>query len=95
MPNPTLSQAQKKSLKQRAHHLKPVVLMGQAGLTEGVMHEIELALNHHELIKIKVTADDRVARQQVIESICSQLEASLIQSVGHIAVIYRKRPETD
>ncbi len=79
----------KKMLRSKAHSLKPVVIIGQAGLTDPVYEEIELALNHHELIKIKIRNDDRLFRKTTIEEICTAKKADLIQSIGQIAVIYR------
>ena len=79
----------KKMLRSKAHTLKPVVIIGQAGLTDSVYEEIELALDHHELIKIRIRSDDRLARKTAIEKICTEKKADLIQSIGQIAVIYR------
>lgn len=82
---------QKKKLKSQAHNLKPVVMIGQAGLTTSVLAEIELALNSHELIKIKIRAE-RDERQQISEQICSETLAELIQTIGQIIVLYRLNP---
>ncbi|MBV5302492.1 MAG: ribosome assembly RNA-binding protein YhbY [Methylococcales bacterium] len=82
---------QKKKLKSQAHNLKPVVMIGQAGLTTGVLAEIELALNSHELIKVKIRAE-RDERQVLSEKICNETKAELIQSIGQIIVIYRLNP---
>ncbi len=81
----------KKKLKSEAHSLKPVVMIGQSGLTDTVLAEIELALNHHELIKIKIRAE-RDERKLICEKICTQSGAELIQSIGQIVVIYRLNP---
>jgi RNA-binding protein len=81
----------KKKLKSEAHSLKPVVMIGQSGLTNAVLAEIELALNHHELIKIKVRAE-RDARKLISEKICTNTDAELIQSIGSCVVIYRLNP---
>ena len=67
-------------------------MIGQAGLTEAVLKEIELALNTHELIKIKIRAE-REQRKQIQQQICTETKAELIQSIGQIIVIYRKKPE--
>ena len=80
----------RKKLRTKAHSLKPVIMIGQNGLTEAVLAEINLALNHHELIKIRVRTADREARKQMTAEICLQTEAELIQSIGQIAVLYRK-----
>lgn len=77
-------------LRQLAHHLKPVVILGNAGLTQTVLAEIERALVDHELIKLRVNAEDRAARQRATAQICQETGAALIQSVGHVVVIYRR-----
>lgn len=82
----------KKKLKAQAHSLKPVIMIGQAGLTDGVLAETEIALNTHELIKIKIRAE-RDERKQISEKICAKTGAALVQSIGQIAVIYRLNPK--
>jgi RNA-binding protein len=84
--------ALKKKLKAQSHSLKPVVMVGQAGLTDAVLAETEIALNTHELIKVKIRAE-RDERNQISEKICTSTGASLIQSIGQIAVIYRLNPK--
>lgn len=81
-----------KVLKQQAHHLKPVVSIGNKGLTDAVLLEIDQALNAHELIKIKVALpkDDCIT---TISTIINTQDASLIQHIGHMVVIYRKLRE--
>ncbi|MGC8854279.1 MAG: ribosome assembly RNA-binding protein YhbY [Halothiobacillaceae bacterium] len=82
---------QVRHLRALAHHLKPVVLLGQHGLTEAVLAEIELALEHHELIKVRVPGMEREDKKDVIEVICKRTGAERVQSIGHIAVLFRKR----
>ncbi len=82
----------KKQLRAKAHGLKPVVITGQAGVSDAVLNEINLALDHHELIKIRVNAEDREQRREMGEYICSETGAELIQSIGHIITIFRKNP---
>ena len=82
---------QVRHLRALAHNLKPVVLLGQHGLTEAVMAEIELALEHHELIKVRVPGMDREDKRDVIEVICERSGAELVQAIGHMAVLFRKR----
>jgi RNA-binding protein len=84
--------ASKKKLKAQAHGLKPVIIVGQAGLTDAVLAEIEIALNTHELIKIKIRAE-RDDRKQISEKICVSTGAELIQSIGQVTVIYRLNPK--
>ncbi|MBN1378966.1 MAG: ribosome assembly RNA-binding protein YhbY [Gammaproteobacteria bacterium] len=88
-----LTQKQKKTLRNLAHELKPVVMIGQHGLTDSVLNEIELSINHHELIKIKVNAGDREQRAAFIEQIAEHTQSELIHKVGHMAVFYRRNPD--
>jgi len=82
---------QTKELKTRAHMLKPIIMIGQAGLTEAVLKEIEIALDIHELLKIKVRAE-RDERKEIFQQICIDTKAEKIQSIGQVIVIYRKKP---
>ncbi len=72
-----------------AHNLNPVVMIGNQGLTENIIKEIEVSLNAHELIKIKVAGDDREARKAIYQSICDQTHATGIHHIGKQLVIYR------
>ncbi len=92
-PQPALSHAQRRALKQRAHHLKPVVLLGAAGLTEPVLAEVEAALEHHELIKVRVNAGDRDLRDAQVRTLVEETAAALVQRIGNIAVLYRANPD--
>ncbi|KDM90502.1 ribosome assembly RNA-binding protein YhbY [Photobacterium galatheae] len=85
-----LSTKQKQYLKGLAHSLKPVVLMGANGLTEAVLSEIELALSHHELIKVKVAAEERETKQLIVEAIVRETQAEKVQVIGNILVLYRQ-----
>ncbi|GLP97081.1 ribosome assembly RNA-binding protein YhbY [Paraferrimonas sedimenticola] len=85
-----LSNKQKQHLKGLAHSLKPVVLLGANGLTEGVLAEINLALDHHELIKVKVASEDREMKAMVIDAIVRETSAVKVQTIGHILVLYRQ-----
>ena len=80
-------------LKARAHALKPVVLIGNQGLSEAVIKEINRALNDHELIKVKIASTDREERQAGIAAICEATKAELVQTIGHIGVFYRPRAD--
>ncbi|MFT5504038.1 MAG: RNA-binding protein [Gammaproteobacteria bacterium] len=84
-----------KALRAEAHRLKlkPVILMGQKGLTDNVHLEIERAINHHELVKIKLAAGDREEKKSCIESICQHHKCHLIQSIGHVIIVFRENPE--
>ncbi|HKM27442.1 MAG TPA: YhbY family RNA-binding protein [Thiopseudomonas sp.] len=88
----SLTQEQKKQFKSIGHHLKPIVTIADNGLTESVLAELDRALNDHELIKIQLRAerDDRTA---LIEQLCAQSSSLLVQSIGKVALIYRKNPQ--
>lgn len=72
-----------------AHSLNPVVMIGNNGLTESVLKEIEVNLNAHELIKIKVTGDDRELRVQMLADICDKCNATAVHHIGKQLVVYR------
>jgi RNA-binding protein len=86
-----LLENQKRDLRQRGHALKPVVMIGNAGLSEAVVREIDRSLEHHELMKVRLGGADRESKKRLIESICESCHAELVQSIGHIALIYRKQ----
>ncbi|MDC0602939.1 ribosome assembly RNA-binding protein YhbY [Aliiglaciecola sp.] len=88
-----LSNKQKQYLKGLAHSLKPVVQLGNNGLTEGVVAEIDNALSHHELIKIKVPTDDREEKQLMMEAIIRETNAIKLQVIGHTMVMFRQSEE--
>lgn len=85
-----ISPTQKKSFRAKAHNLKPIIIIGSQGLTTAVQAEINNALDAHELLKIRVNALDREERKSMTEEICRIQQAELIQTIGHIIVIYRK-----
>jgi len=80
----------KRQLKSQAHSLKPVVMIGSSGLSEAVHNEIELALDAHELIKVRVSHEDREVRKALTGEISKNNRAELIGSIGHIIILYRK-----
>ncbi len=86
----SLSPEQRREYRAIAHHLKPVIIVGDKGLSEGLQEELERALNDHELIKIKVANPDREARQEAMHELCKAAGAELVQSIGKIAVILRR-----
>jgi len=88
-----ISEKQKRWLKKQVHHLKPVVTLGQAGLTEPVLAEIEIALDHHELIKIKVNAGDRDQRDDAIEMIAIRTASDPVSRIGNTAAFFRPNPK--
>ena len=86
-----------KNLRAESHRLKlkPVVMIGQHGLGDNVHHEIDNALSHHELIKIRVPGQERDDKKAMIDGICAKHQAALIQSIGNVAVLFRRNEETD
>lgn len=88
-----LSNAQKRYLRGLAHELKPVVLVGAKGVTPALIAELDVALEQHELLKVKVAADDRELRDSWIEALATQSEAALVGRIGHTAILYRRRKE--
>lgn len=80
----------RRKLKAKAHHLKPVILLGEKGVTANVLAEIERALDDHELIKIKIPSADQASFQEEVAAICEATKAEQIQTVGHILVLYRR-----
>ncbi len=89
----TLTTKQKQELKAQAHSLKPVILIGNHGLTEAVLAETDRALDDHELIKVKIAGEDRDARQTIAEEISLKLHAQIVQIIGRTLVIYRINPK--
>ena len=90
-----LTQEQKKQYKSIGHHLKPVVIIADNGLTEGVTAELERALSDHELIKIQLRITVREDRLAVIAELCKTSKSELVQVIGKMALIYRKNPKAN
>ncbi len=86
----SLTNKQKQFLKAKAHELKPVILLGGNGLTEGVVAEIEVALSFHELIKIKVPTEDREQKVLIMDAIIRETKADKVQVIGKTLVLYRQ-----
>ena len=89
----TLSSRERTQLKARAHHLKPIVQMGHAGLTDAFIVEVDRALAHHELIKVRIGGADREARDAAAREICTRADAASVQRLGNIVVLWRPKPE--
>lgn len=87
-----MNSADKKALRAQAHSLKPVVLIGQSGLTDPVINEIEIALDSHELIKVRIRAE-KEDREIIRDQIINATGAELIQSIGQIIVLFRNNPD--
>lgn len=86
---PILSPAQRAELRAAAHSLKPIVLIGENGLTPSVLREIDRSLAAHTLIKVRVFGDDRDTRTAINEAICNQLHAVSVQQLGKLLLLYR------
>lgn len=91
--SPELSPVERQALKARAHHLSPVVIIGDAGLTPAVLREVSVALSSHELIKVRVAGDDRESRLEIYQTLCTDLGAAPVQAIGKLLVLYRPKPE--
>lgn len=87
----TISNQHKKHFKVIGHNLKPIVMIAGKGLSEGVIEELERALSDHELIKIKLAIVDRSIRKALVEEVCTTLNATLIQEIGKVALIFEPR----
>ena len=87
------SEAQKKYLRGLGHGLKPMVMVGDSGLSESLLQEFESTLAHHELIKVSVRVGDRDARDAIIAELCQHGSAALIQRIGNVALLYRDNPD--
>jgi putative YhbY family RNA-binding protein len=84
-----LTVTQRLELKARAHALRPIVIIGNSGLTPSVLDEIERSLKSHDLLKIRVMNDDREAREAMLHEICELLNAGAVQHIGKMLVVYR------
>jgi len=93
MPTKSLDNRTIKQLRQIAHHLDPVVSVGDRGISESVIAETERALNDHELIKVKIHSEDRQDRKLIGGRLAEACQADVIQTIGKIAVLFRSNPE--
>ena len=93
--NKILSPAERRALKARAHPLKPTVMIGNDGLSANVLQEIDSTLKAHELIKIRVEVEDSDEREDMLGLICASTNASAIDHIGKILVVYRERPQSE
>ena len=86
-----LTEQQKKRLRGLGHKLKPVITVGTGGLSDSLLAEFESSLEHHELMKVKVSTGDRDERDTAIRTLCEYSNAQLIQRVGNIGLLFRKK----
>lgn len=85
-----LSEKQKKHLRRLAHPMHPIVMLGNAGLTDGVVNELERALTDHELVKVGARVGDRAARDEALTTLASRTKAEIVQRIGNVGVFYRR-----
>jgi RNA-binding protein len=85
-----LSNAQKRYLRGLAHDLKPVVMVGAKGVGDSLLAELDQALELHELVKVKVSAEDRDQRDAYIAEMVGGSGSELVARIGHVAVLYRR-----
>jgi RNA-binding protein len=88
-----LSEKQKKHLRRLAHPMSPIVMLGNAGLTEGVINELDRALNDHELVKVAARVGDRASRDTALGDLALRTSSEIVQRIGHVGVFYRRRAE--
>lgn len=88
-----LTSSQRRDLRARAHHLNTVVQTGAKGLTESVIAEIDQALEHHELMKVKLAGADRDDRKDMATELAAQVKAEIVGSIGAVVILYRENPD--
>lgn len=86
-----LSEKQRKHLRRLAHPLDPIVMLGNAGLTEAVANELERALSDHELVKVSARVGDRAVRNAALAALAMRTASEIVQRVGNVGVFYRRR----
>jgi len=86
----TLNNQQRKNLKSKAHHLKPLIRIGQKGITDNLIEETLQTLDRHELIKVHIAQDDRQMRNTCAEELATRCAASIVHQIGKICVLYKK-----
>jgi len=90
-----LNNEQKKRFKSIGHHLKPVLIVAENGLTEGVQAELDRALNDHELIKVQFRVTERDDRRALMDALCEAGNCELVQAIGKMALVYRRNPKAN
>jgi RNA-binding protein len=88
-----LSERQKKHLRRLAHPLRPIVMLGNAGLTDGVISELDRALKDHELVKVAARVGARDSRDAALHALAARTTSEIVQRIGHVGVFYRRRPD--
>ena len=88
-----IKNVQKKYLRKLGHQLKPIIFIGNSGLSESVLTELSSTINYHELIKVKIKASNRIIRDKIVDEICKKTSTQLVTQIGGIALIYKRNPE--
>lgn len=88
-----LSDAQRKYLRRLGHDLNPVVLIGQNGLSDNLVNELQRALDDHELVKVKARVGARELRDEIMDALAQRTTAEIVQRIGHMALYYRRNPK--
>ena len=88
-----LTDKQRRHLRGLGHELKPIVFIGQAGLSDAVVAEAARALNDHELIKVRATGMEREERDDALDLLAQRTESAIVGRIGHVAILYRRHPE--
>lgn len=88
-----ISPSQRRYLRSLAHDLHPVILLGAKGATGAVVKELDLALSHHELVKVKLSGGDKDEREEQIQILIEGTRAENIQEIGHVVVLFRRNEE--
>jgi RNA-binding protein len=89
----TISESQKKFLRGKGHQLKPVIIIGDSGLSESLLLEYENTIDRHELIKVRVRSGDRQTRNAIIDELCDKSGASLVTRIGNVALVFRRNAD--
>lgn len=89
----TISEPQKKFLRGKGHQLKPVIIVGDSGLSDSLLQEFENTIQHHELIKVRVRVGDRQRRDATIAELCARGGAQLVAKIGNVALMYRRNDD--
>ncbi len=88
-----ISEPQKKFLRGLGHQLKPVITVGDAGLSDSLIKEFSSTIDHHELIKVRIRAGDRETRDRIISELCQRESANLVTRIGNVALVYRRNDD--
>jgi RNA-binding protein len=88
-----LTEKQKKHLRRLAHPMNPIVMLGNAGLTDAVVAEFDRALTDHELVKVSARVGERQARDAALAEMAERTASELVQRIGHVGVFYRRRAQ--